>query len=845
MDHAAALQRRHEAATPLETRKEKGQVFTPSGIARFMASLLTRFPDPFRLLDPGAGAGLLSSAVCERLCALGSPRRIDIHLYETDPTLLPLLDANLRHCRAALLASGQELRFTIHQDDFILGTRGRPDQRMLFDDGGEEEDFDAVIMNPPYFKIGAESPQAMAMGEAFRGNTNIYMLFMARAAERLRPGGEMVAITPRSFCNGLYFRNFRRWFFARMGLRHVHLFECRRSTFDDVLQESLITLTDRLGIAPTAATTTITTSPGREIPATPEPLSLPTRKVLDDSAGDMVVRIPSSAEELGILDAVEAWPDRFADLGLAISTGPVVLFRAREYLLPEPDGVEAAPLFEPHNVKRFETIWPVERRGKPTAFRVCRDSLKHLVPARNYVLLRRFSAKEERRRLTASWFLHGPGSGPYLALENHLNYVYHSERELTADEVRGLTALFNSALLDQSFRLMSGNTQVNATEIRTMRFPRLDRVAAIGAAHQRFPRLSPGRGRARRPGRAGDQRPPRSLLDGNRIVSKLDEAKEILAALGLPRAEQNDRSALTLLALANLGPESDWAAAERPLLRTVDLMEFMRQKYDRDYRANMRETIRRQTIHQFEQARIVDRNPDEPGRPTNSGKNAYMLTEEATEILKAYGTTRFGEAVASFIGQFGELKAAYERVRATHRIPLRLPDGSTVSLSAGEHNALQAAVIEEFGPRFAPGATVLYVGDTAKKHVIYERDELARIGVPINEHDKLPDVILFDQGKSWLFLIEAVTSHGPVSPKRHWEIEAFLRGCAAERIYVTAFLTIGVFRKYAADIAWETEVWIAATPDHMIHFNGPKFLGPHRPESSGQKARRTKRREKT
>jgi len=152
-----------------------------------------------------------------------------------------------------------------------------------------------------------------------------------------------------------------------------------------------------------------------------------------------------------------------------------------------------------------------------------------------------------------------------------------------------------------------------------------------------------------------------------------------------------------------------------------------------------------------------------------------------------------------------------------------------VYLSPGEHNALQVAIIEEFGPRFASGATVLYVGDTAKKHVIYERNQLARLGVPITEHDKLPDVVLFDPKKNWLFLIEAVTSHGPVSPKRQREIEAFLSRCMAERIYVTAFLSINDFRKYAADIAWETEVWIAATPDHMIHFNGPKFFGPYKP----------------
>jgi len=316
-------------------------------------------------------------------------------------------------------------------------------------------------------------------------------------------------------------------------------------------------------------------------------------------------------------------------------------------------------------------------------------------------------------------------------------------------------------------------------------------------------------------------------------VSKIDEAVSILASLGLPAAQRNERSALTLLALAKLGPDDAWANVQRPLLRIWDIMGFMRDVHGKDYAANSRETIRRQTIHQFEQARIVDRNPDDPDRPTNSGKTVYVLTEEAAEVLKTYGKRGFKKAIKEFVEQFGSLKIAYDRVRETHRIPLRLPDGSTVYLSPGEHNVLQVAIIEELGPRFAPGAEVLYVGDTAKKHVIFERDQLVRLGVPITEHDKLPDIVLYDAGKAWLFMIEAVTSHGPVSPKRHREIESFLRTCQAERVYVTAFLSIADFRRYAADIAWETEVWIAATPDHMIHFNGPKFLGPHDPQRAG------------
>ena len=164
-------------------------------------------------------------------------------------------------------------------------------------------------------------------------------------------------------------------------------------------------------------------------------------------------------------------------------------------------------------------------------------------------------------------------------------------------------------------------------------------------------------------------------------MSRTEEAVKILEALGLPRSQQNERSALTLLALAKLGPNAAWAKVERPLLRTVDIMEFMRVEYGKDYKPNSRETIRRQTIHQFEQARLVDRNPDEPERPTNSGKNAYRLTEEVAEVLKAFGTRRFDKAVAIFIEQFGTLKAAYERARASHQIPLRLHDGSTVYLS--------------------------------------------------------------------------------------------------------------------------------------------------------------------
>jgi len=310
-------------------------------------------------------------------------------------------------------------------------------------------------------------------------------------------------------------------------------------------------------------------------------------------------------------------------------------------------------------------------------------------------------------------------------------------------------------------------------------------------------------------------------------VNKIDDALEILDALQLPRAQQNERSALVLLALAGVRRKGLWKAASQPLLRIWDIMGFIREAYKKDYAANTRETIRRQTIHQFEQARLVDRNPDEPSRPTNSGKTVYRLTDQAVAVLRRYGSRSFLQGARDFLQTFDSLDMAYQCQRESVSIPLVLPSGNTVSLSPGEHNRLQVAIIEKMGPSFVPGATILYLGDTAKKHVICEVAELARLSIPITQHDKLPDVMLLDTKRNWLFLIEAVTSHGPVSPKRHQELEVMLAGCPAGRVYVSAFLTRGDFRKHAADIAWETEVWIAENPDHMVHFNGVKFLGPY------------------
>lgn len=310
-------------------------------------------------------------------------------------------------------------------------------------------------------------------------------------------------------------------------------------------------------------------------------------------------------------------------------------------------------------------------------------------------------------------------------------------------------------------------------------------------------------------------------------MSKRDEALEIISSLGLPRQQQNERSSLTLLALAGLTEADEWAKTKRPLLRIVDIMAWMRENFDKNYAPNSRETIRRQTIHQFEQSRLIDRNPDDPTRPTNSGDTVYQLTTEAVRVLRSFGKRTFTGSCRKFIEQHGRLSEAYDKARDMKKVATTLPSGRKVKLSPGKHNELQRCIVEEFAPRFAPGAVVPYLGDTADKRLVIDRKLLADLKIPELKHDKLPDVLLFCQKRKWIFLIEAVTSHGPISPKRHKELEAVFSKSSCERIYVTAFSDFATFKKYAAEIVWESEVWIADTPDHMIHFNGDKFLGPY------------------
>lgn len=478
VDYAAALQAEFFASTSPESRRAHGQVFTPQAVSTFMAGLLRPIPTSLRILDPGAGAGALTAAVCDEIRKLRSTRSVEFHLYETDESLGPFLQALTKQAERVLGAAGHSARFIIHQSDFLrANAHSAGSQRSLFSDP-DIEPFDFVIMNPPYFKIAGDSEHAALLRDVIHGQPNIYALFLAVASSLLRPGGKLVAITPRSFCSGPYFREFRRWFFDRVGLSRVHLFDSRKDIFEDVLQESVITVSEKLGKRP--ATITLSASHTAASLNETRSIELDATRVLDDGHGHAVIRIPTTKTELQLMTFVESWSDTFAAVGLRISTGPVVSFRATSLLLTEPNGTPAVPLVLVHNVKRFVTEWPLPKNGKPTHLRHIDDALPLLLPSKPYVLLRRFSAKEEARRLTASCYVPKQFGCTLVGLENHLNYITHQTRDLAVAEARGIAALLNSSLMDRYFRLSSGNTQVNATDIRPMPFPSLEILATLG-----------------------------------------------------------------------------------------------------------------------------------------------------------------------------------------------------------------------------------------------------------------------------------------------------------------------------------------------------------------------------
>ena len=305
------------------------------------------------------------------------------------------------------------------------------------------------------------------------------------------------------------------------------------------------------------------------------------------------------------------------------------------------------------------------------------------------------------------------------------------------------------------------------------------------------------------------------------------DALEVIEKLGLPRAQHNERSALCLLALLDLGPNKSWADAGAPLVGITPIMEWAKENYGKEYAPNSRETFRRQTMHQFCDAGLALYNPDEPDRPVNSPKTVYQIESSALSLLRSYGASAWKRKLAKYLAKHATLVARYARAREQLRIPVKISKRKKISLSPGEHSELIRATIEEFAPRFAPGSVLIYVGDTGDKWGYFDEKMLTKLGVDVDSHGKMPDAIIYYAKKNWLLLVESVTSHGPVDGKRHSELATLFAGATAGLVFVTAFPSRVIMARYLSDIAWETEVWVAEAPSHLIHFNGERFLGPY------------------
>lgn len=810
-----------------QRRAEFGQFMTPPATARLMASMFRAEEDHVRLLDAGAGIGSLTAAFVSEICTRPTkPKTIHATAYEIDGTLASYLGDTLRQCCKACEQVGIEFQSDLVTTDFI-----RDGVQILSTDlFSDIPPFNCAILNPPYKKINSDSDIRLWLRNIGVETSNLYTGFLAVVAKLLAPGGEMVAITPRSFCNGPYFKPFRKLLLDALAIRRIHVFDSRQVAFkeDEVLQENVIfhgekirdpNIKGRNAHGPVQISSS--TGPSDDL------------FVMRSVAYEQFVRTDDSEyfmhivpDELGasIAERFASLHSSLSDIGIEVSTGRVVDFRATDFLRMFPSA-HTVPLIYPRNFENGYIAWPKTGGKKPQAMAALPGAEELLVPRGSYVLTKRFSSKEENRRIVAAVYDPNRIDAAQVGFENHTNFYHVRGHGLPATLAKGLAGFLNSTLVDLYFRQFSGHTQVNATDLRNMKYPTREQLEELGSRiENEFPTQD-----------ALDNyleeilALPETTAVGDPIGAKkkIDESLEILKAIGVPNAQLNERSALTLLSLLDLKPSDPWNKASERQVGITQMMSFFEQHYGKKYAPNTRESVRRQTIHQFLDANIVSINPDDPARPTNSGKTVYQIETGLLKLLRSYGTREWEKGLQTYLASAETLKTKYAQERQMQRIPVKIAGEKTITLSPGGQNVLVKKIIDDFCSLFTAGGSLVYVGDTDEKFAHYDRPLLESLGVKVEEHGKMPDVIVYHEKKNWLVLIEAVTSHGPVNPKRRNELKALFKGSKAGLVFVTAFLDRQAMMKYLSDISWETEVWVADQPTHLIHFNGERFLGPH------------------
>lgn len=473
-----------------EHKKAFGQYLTPPEVAAFMSNLASiHKTSRVDILDPGIGSGILGIALIEKIVETSkSVEHINLVGYEVDKGLKNIIQDTLDQFRMWIESRNIAFTFEIRFKDFILDKSPvLEDSLPLFASlqfNGTNELFDFIISNPPYFKIAKDDPRARATAKIIYGQPNIYALFMALSAKLLKENGELIFITPRSYASGSYFKSFREFFFTEVVPLQFHLFNSRTDAFDRdaILQENLIIHAKRFSKCDSDKhKVTISCSNGSRDLSMVKTRKLPLKRVVDISSLNKVLFLPITPEEDRILGIVDSWSGSLHKYEMEISTGRVVPFRATEFLLEQGDITNGeAPLIWMTSIRNSNVVWPYPKRSKPQYIRISEETRSLLNRNGNYVLLRRFSAKEEAHRLNSSPFLKKQLPCEFVAFENHVNYVHRPYGTIHSYEAVGISAVLNSVFMDTYFRVSNGNTQVSATEIRDMPLPEIKQIRKIG-----------------------------------------------------------------------------------------------------------------------------------------------------------------------------------------------------------------------------------------------------------------------------------------------------------------------------------------------------------------------------
>ncbi len=604
-----------------------------------MARMFAERPSILRILDAGAGIGSLSAALVLEACQWNpKPSAITITAYEIDPTLTEYLHVTLGYCKEVCHQEEIRFEYEVIQDDFIRAAVDILNGSTLF---SLPKSFNAAILNPPYKKINSASITRRLLRKVGVETTNLYAAFLWLTIRLLEPNGELVAITPRSFCNGPYFLPFREVFLRTMSINRIHVFDYRDRAFedDDVLQENVILHAIK---AHQQERVTISSSADPNDPFITVREVEYAQLVYPDDPNLFIHIVPDGlGQRIG--QKARSLSTSLDELGITVSTGKVVDFRAADFLKEKPDS-ETVPLIYPSNFSQGYIAWPNGQNRKPSAIRLAQETTSLLVPSGWYVLVKRFSAKEEKKRVVAAIYDPVRVDAGLIGIENHLNYYHQNGKGLPPLLAKGLAAFLNSTIVDEYFRQFSGHTQVNATDLRNLKYPSLPQLMAIGD-------------------KIGDEFPEQDEIDqiilgtlgmdtANTDVKakkKIDEALDILRALQVPKAQLNQRSALTLLALLDMKPETDWSNASAPLRGITEMMDYFRDHFGISYAPNTRETVRRFTVHQFVQMGLVIVNPDNITRPVNSPKTKYQVDASLLKVIRTYGTRDWDKNLKAYL----------------------------------------------------------------------------------------------------------------------------------------------------------------------------------------------------